>query len=150
MFKSIIVACVMLLSARVAAQEFSIAGTVKDGKSNQVLAGATVQLENLSADKAGSNRIEVADAFGKFQIEKLREGKYVLITRFVGYQEKREEISLSSNSTLTILMDESAQVTDEVVVYATRANEKTPTTFTNVSSKALQAQNFGQDMPMLL
>ncbi|MEO7988414.1 MAG: TonB-dependent receptor [Chryseolinea sp.] len=143
MFKSIIVACVMLLSARVAAQEFSIAGTVRDGKSNQVLAGASVQLEK-------SNRAEVTDAFGKFKIGKLSEGKYVLIIRFLGYQEKREEVSVASNSNLTILMDESAQLTDEVVVYATRANEKTPTTFTNVSGKALQSQNFGQDMPMLL
>jgi iron complex outermembrane recepter protein len=143
MFKSIIVACVMLLSARVAAQEFSIAGTVKDGKSNQVLAGATVQLEN-------SNHVEVTDAFGKFQMEKLPEGNYVLLIRFIGYEEKKEEISVASNSIITILMDESVQLTDEVVVYATRANEKTPTTFTNVSSKTLQAQNFGQDMPMLL
>ena len=133
----------MLLSARVAAQEFSIVGTVKDGKSNQVLAGASVQLEN-------SNRAEVTDAFGKFQIGKLSEGKYVLIIRFIGYQEKREEVSLASNSILTILMDESAQLTDEVVVYATRANEKTPTTFTTISGKTLQSQNFGQDMPMLL
>ncbi len=143
MFKSIIVACTMLLSARVAAQEFSIAGTVIDGKSNQVLAGASVQLEN-------SNSAEVTDAFGKFQIGKLPEGKYVLIIRFIGYQEKREEVSLTSNSTLTVMMDESAQLTDEVVVYATRANAKTPTTFTNVSGKELQSQNFGQDMPMLL
>ncbi len=150
MFKSIIVACAMLLPARVAAQEFSIAGTVKDGKSNQVLAGASVQLENLPTGKAGSNRAEVTDAFGKFQIGKLSEGKYVLIVRFIGYQEKREEISLTSNSDLTIAMDESVQITDEVVVYATRANEKTPTTFTNVSGKTLQSQNFGQDMPMLL
>src|SRR6478609_9611215 len=143
MFKSIIVACTMLLSARVGAQEFSIAGTVKDGKSNQVLAGATVQLEN-------SNRVDVTDAFGKFRIEKLSEGNYVLLIRFIGYEEKKEEVSVTSNSTLTILMDESVQLTDEVVVYATRANEKTPTTFTNVSGKTLQSQNFGQDMPMLL
>ncbi len=133
----------MLLSAHVAAQEFSIAGTVRDGKSNQVLAGASVQVEK-------SNHAEVTDSFGKFQIEKLSEGKYVLIIRFLGYQEKREAVSLASNLNLTILMDESAQLTDEFVVYSTRANEKTPTTFTNVSGKALQSQNFGQDMPMLL
>nr|HPH46832.1 TonB-dependent receptor [Chryseolinea sp.] len=72
------------------------------------------------------------------------------IIRFIGYEEKREEILLSSNSDVNILLDESAQLTDEVMVYATRANEKTPTTFTNVSGKTLQQQNFGQDMPMLL
>ncbi len=143
MFKSIIVALCMLQSVHVVAQEFSIAGTVRDGKSNQLLEGATIQLEK-------TNRGEVTDAFGKFQIKKLTEGKYTLLIRFVGYQEKREEVSVTANTEVTILLDESLQLTDEVVVYATRANEKTPTTFTNVSGKALQQQNFGQDMPMLL
>nr|HPH47551.1 hypothetical protein [Chryseolinea sp.] len=59
MFKTIIVALCMLQSVHVVAQEFSIEGTVKDGKSNQLLAGATVQLENLSTGQGGTNRIEI-------------------------------------------------------------------------------------------
>src|ERR1044071_6950301 len=41
-------------------------------------------------------------------------------------------------------------MTDEVIVYATRANDKTPTTYTNVGKQAIQKQNFGQDLPILL
>jgi iron complex outermembrane receptor protein len=37
-----------------------------------------------------------------------------------------------------------------VVVKATRANGKTPTTFTNLSQEKIQQQNFGQDVPFLL
>ena len=47
-------------------------------------------------------------------------------------------------------MEATAVITEEVVVYATRANEKTPTTFTHVNKEAIQKQNFGQDIPMLL
>jgi len=143
MFKSMIVAAAVLLSTHAIAQQFSITGTVKNGKSNQVLAGASVQLEN-------QNRFAVTDEFGRFRIEKLPVGDYSMLIRFIGFQEKTENVSLTQNVNVTVTLDESVQLTDEVVVYATRANEKTPTTFTNVSGQALSKQNFGQDMPLLL
>src|SRR6218665_1138253 len=143
MFKSMIVAMAMLLSMHAVAQNFSIGGSVKNGKSNQVLAGATVQVEN-------QKRYAITDEFGRFRIEKLPAGDYSLLIRFIGFVEKTVAVSLAHDEQLTITLDESVQLTDEVVVHATRANEKTPTTFTNVSGQVLNKQNFGQDMPMLL
>lgn len=133
----------MLISTSVVAQEFSLSGTVKDVKNRQVLAGASVQLEN-------SSRVTVTDEFGRFKFDKLSSGEYSVWIRFLGYADKVEKISLSENRTVEISLEESVQLTDEVIVYATRANEKTPTTFTNVSGRTLQKQNFGQDMPYLL
>lgn len=47
---------------------------------------------------------------------------------------------------------DSAQVNalDEVLIKATRAQKKTPVSFSNVSKEALAARNLGQDMPILL
>lgn len=39
---------------------------------------------------------------------------------------------------------------EEVFVNATRANDKTPVTFTNVKKDAIKAVNLGQDLPILL
>lgn len=39
---------------------------------------------------------------------------------------------------------------EEVFVNSTRANEKTPVTFTNVKKEAIQSVNLGQDLPILL
>lgn len=39
---------------------------------------------------------------------------------------------------------------DDVTVYATRANEKTPTTYSTVSKEDLKRLNLGQDLPILL
>jgi iron complex outermembrane receptor protein len=39
---------------------------------------------------------------------------------------------------------------DEVFVNSTRANDKTPVTFTNVKKEAIKAVNLGQDLPILL
>ncbi len=39
---------------------------------------------------------------------------------------------------------------EEVFVNATRANDKTPVTFTNVNKEAIKSVNLGQDLPILL
>ena len=39
---------------------------------------------------------------------------------------------------------------DDVTVYSTRANEKTPTTYTTVGKEELGERNLGQDLPILL
>ena len=39
---------------------------------------------------------------------------------------------------------------EEVFVNSTRANDKTPVTFTNVKKEAIQSVNLGQDLPILL
>ncbi|MEO9872488.1 TonB-dependent receptor [Ekhidna sp.] len=39
---------------------------------------------------------------------------------------------------------------DDVTVYSTRANEKTPTTYSTVNKKELTERNLGQDLPILL
>lgn len=43
-----------------------------------------------------------------------------------------------------------ARKLDDVIVYATRANEKTPTTFSEINAKELKSRNLGQDLPILL
>jgi iron complex outermembrane receptor protein len=143
MLKSIMLTAVMLTSICVHAQDFSITGTVLDGKTELALVGATVQIQEL-------NRFAVTNEYGKFRLEKIKGGAQTLLIKFLGYRDRIEKVTLASNTNLTIELEESFQLTDEVVVYATRANEKTPTTFTNVSKQTLQKQNFGQDLPLLL
>ncbi|HEY3430465.1 MAG TPA: TonB-dependent receptor, partial [Cyclobacteriaceae bacterium] len=142
MLKVVTVTVAMLVSTWVVAQQYSISGTVRNEK-HQALAGAFVQVENSSGTA-------LTDEFGKFRLEKLPTGEYSLRIRFLGYEDKVEKLQLPQDVDVEITLAESVQLTDEVIVYATRANEKTPTTFTNVSGRALQKQNFGQDMPFLL
>jgi len=132
----------MLLSAGAFAQQAFITGTVKDAKSNQVLTGATVQVS--------SGLATATDEFGKFRFDKLQPGAYSVSVTFLGYTDKSEKISLTESSEIVFLLEESYELTDELVVYATRANDKTPTTYTNVNQQAIQKQNFGQDMPFIL
>jgi len=136
-----VAACIMLTTSAWA--QLSIRGTIRDAETKQSLAGATVQLSK-------TNLTAVSDERGGFEIAKLQAGSYVLVVKFLGYQSREENVELTDDAVLEIELTPTYQLADEVVVYATRANDKTPATFTNVDKQTLQKQNFGQDMPMLL
>ena len=121
--------------------QFSISGTVS-GTSGP-LAGATVQTDR-------GNYFAVTNDQGEFQLTNVNAGEYVLLVRFLGFKEKQEQLMVDQSKSLTIMLEEDTRLTDEVTVFATRAAEKSPTTFTNVNKEELTKQNFGQDLPFVL
>jgi len=123
--------------------QFQISGVILAESSGQALVGATVQTVNL-------NYYAVADNKGRFTIENIPQGSYQLNIRFLGFQEQQIEVNVSEDIFLTIVLKDEAKLTDEIVVFATRASEKSPTTFTNISKTEIIKQNFGQDLPFVL
>lgn len=140
MFKLYAVLAAMLLSASAFAQSV-ITGTVRDTTNNQPLPGATVKV---------NNRTTATDESGKFRFDNLTPGTYALTVTFLGYKDRTVAVSVTDQTDIAVYLEESFQLTDELVVYATRANDKTPTTYTNVNQQSIQKQNFGQDMPFIL
>lgn len=139
MLKIFTATCLLISSISVA--QVNITGVVRDAQQHP-LPGATVQVENKTA-------FAVTNELGEFQL-RLPPGDYTLLVRFLGYHDKREVVQAQADVRVAIQLEESAIVTDEVIINATRASDKTPTTFTNVSGASIQKQNFGQDLPFLL
>lgn len=142
MLKSFLSATYLLLSFSAFAQ-FSVRGIVRDENSKRALSSATIQVME-------SNRFAITDEFGRFRIDKLPPGNYSLLVKFLGYEDLTESIVVSDDVDVDLTMKESTTITDEVVVTATRATDKTPTTNSNINKRTLQKQNFGQDLPFLL
>lgn len=132
----------MLLSMHASAQHI-VTGTVRSGKTNEVLSGATIAV-------SGTKKFGLTDEFGRFRITSLQPGEYTLEVRYVGFESKVEQITVPVASPLTIELTESSILTDEVIVYATRANDNTPTTFSSLDRQTIKKHNFGQDLPYLL
>jgi iron complex outermembrane receptor protein len=125
-----------------ASAQLSVTGVVTDASSHELLVGATLQLE--------SGESAVTDAQGKYELKNVNAGTHTLTVRFVGYEEGKFSVEVKGNFTFDIALKESALITDEVLVLATRAQEKGPTTFSNISKEVIQKQNFGQDLPFVL
>lgn len=120
-----------------------IQGYIKDGRTFEPLIGATVSLRD-------SGRISITNDQGYFQFLKLSPGNYVAEIRFVGYKATEDMLSTDESEWKIILLEEDVRMTDQVIVTATRVNEKSPTTSTTLNRATLQKQNFGQDLPFTL
>jgi iron complex outermembrane receptor protein len=142
MLKFIITATGLLVSLCSYAQ-YAVRGTVTDAKTNQALAGASVSL-------AQASKVVITDELGHFTFENVSPGKYAIQTTYVGYASAETSADVTSDVTLNIVLEPVSVFTDEVVVSAIRATDKTPTTYTNVDKDAIRKQNFGQDVPFLL
>lgn len=126
-----------------AAAQFSVSGKITDQRTGETLPGATISIENtyLSA---------LADTKGHYHIKNLKAGNYTIKVSYIGYQLIQANINLSANLSRNFQLSKSNQVTDEVMVRATRASKTAATTFTNLSKKDLEKNNLGQDLPFLL
>lgn len=143
MLKSVFVLCLTVLSGYAFSQN-TIRGFVKDKKTKEALAGASVVLKD-------GTRFTTTDENGYYQFEHLSQSSYEVEVRLLGYKPSSATISESTSRDATIIwMDEDVVMTDEVIVSATRVSEKMPTTFSNVSKSFIQKQNFGQDLPFVL
>lgn len=120
-----------------------IRGYVKDSQTKEPLAGATIVLK-------GSGRYSITDESGYFLINQLAKGSHEAEVRFVGYKSYDLSLATDEKDWIIILLEEDVQVTDQVIVSATRVDGKSPTTFTTINKIALQKQNFGQDLPIAL
>ncbi len=142
MRKILIAVAAILLPLQLLAQ-FQLRGRVTSSAKGEALAGAHVVLQPTGTDAAtGAN--------GDFSFQNLPAGTYSLQVSFLGYGQKTVAVNLQQDASITVALQPQAMQASEVVVQATRADQTTGTTFTNVSHAQIAERNFGQDMPYLL
>ncbi len=122
--------------------QHNVSGTVSS-ENGEPLMGATIRLQPV-------NRIISSDIDGKFKFENVEKGDYSLVTSFVGHKTLDQGLTVEGDLVVQFALKESVLKADEVFVYATRATSKSPTTFSNVSSKDIEERNVGQDLPFIL
>jgi iron complex outermembrane receptor protein len=113
------------------------------GAAGEPLPGASVVLEGtLYGVSTGSD--------GSYRFTRLKPGDYTLEVSFIGYQPVRKTVSLSSDTVADLSLEPENIFTEEVVVQATRATDKTPMAHTDITTASLRNRNMGQDLPFLL
>ncbi len=142
MLKFFTAAITLWLLAAGAFAQHTLSGIVRDAQSNEPLVNATVQLKS-------NGRYAVSDTDGRFSFGDVS-GDVVLAVSYLGYLDHTQPVSINTDVSVEILLEPTAILTDEVVVRATRATDKTPTTHSTISKADIEAQNFGQDVPLLL
>ncbi|SDH09906.1 iron complex outermembrane recepter protein [Dyadobacter soli] len=118
----------------------SVSGRVTDAEDGKPLPGATI--------KAGEIRGTSTDKDGNFVLKNISENIEALDISYIGYQTSK--VALGASNQLEIKLNKSTYQADEVIINATRVNDKTGMAYTNVTAAQIDKQNMGQDLPVLL
>ncbi len=122
--------------------QFSLSGKITD-ENGDPMVGASVQIleKNLGT---------VTNADGFYELINLAEGQYAVESSFIGYKKSTQTIAVNKNSSLNFSLVPTTFMAEEVIVKSTRADEKTPVTYSMVDRKDLGKNNVGQDFPYLI
>ncbi|HXB12191.1 MAG TPA: TonB-dependent receptor, partial [Bacteroidia bacterium] len=131
----------MFLPIVVSAQHF-FSGTITDSATGEKLPMVAVTVNSTLLST-------FTDLDGKFKLQ-LKDGDYTVQFKYVGYGMRTVKITLPKDSVMNLSWAAQTLYSNEVVVSATRAGDKTPTTYNNIDKDYLEKSNVGQDMPFLL
>ncbi|GAA4304350.1 TonB-dependent receptor [Nibribacter koreensis] len=123
--------------------QITLSGRVLDAATRQPLVGSTITLSEISLTTQTA-------ADGSFQFSDVQPGNYSVKISHVGFTTTTELVSLQESLAKDFALTRGSMASKEVLVTASRANEKTGTTYSNVSKEEIQSRNFGQDLPYLL
>lgn len=141
--KKLIMPLALIALPFIAWAQFSVSGTVTDAEDKQALSGVHVTIVNTYTGT-------FTNVQGGYSLYNLKAGSYQLQVSFVGYEKILYPLDLQGNVSLDFSLQPATILADEVIVQATRASEKSPATYTNLSARDIEVQNLGQDLPFLL
>jgi len=134
-----IVANILILSfSSILFAQMTVSGTVTDASTGNTLAGASVVVD-------GTDMGAAADANGGYTLSNVPNGA-TLTASMIGYT----DASATAGSTVNFALAGSAIEMSGLEVLASRAGEKTPVAFTNVSKADMDVRLGSQDIPMAL
>lgn len=139
---TLLLAVLLSLLSSIQTQAQTISGTIIDAQNREPLAGATVR-------QVGTSSGAVSESDGGFTYT-LKEGAPRRIqVSFLGYRSREIEVPVD-RSDLRIFMEPETYISDAAFVEATRVDEATPFSYTNITKSELEEKNLGQDVPYLL
>lgn len=99
-----------------AQKRYNISGTITDISTGETLIGASVKLQELPQSGSLSN------SYGFYSIG-ATEGRYVLISSYIGYKTYTDTITVDKNFVINIALQSQAML-EEVVISTSRKNNK--------------------------
>ena len=139
--KCMILWLLMQLMGIAAIAQYSLNGRVTT--EGEPLPGASIILNGTQYGLSSKND-------GTFEFRNLRKGEYLLSVSFIGYETKVRKVTVPSSNEVNIDLEPLTVLTSEVLVSATRAGNKTPVAYTNITEEEINRRNMGQDIPYLL
>jgi iron complex outermembrane receptor protein len=152
----ICIALLFLMGFNQFSAQNALRGKVINKSSKEAIPFAKISIKSL-------NLGSISDADGNYEFKNIPNGQVLVECEYVGF--RKVELIIEIKNNIFIQNFELEQVdlrlidpnllfpmqnVDEVFVSTTRAKTGSPTTFSTLSKKELQSQNFAQDLPYFL
>lgn len=124
----------------------TVVGTVSAAEDESPLYGVAIEI-------LGQGRGTSSEADGRFTLGLPAFGTYTLRFSYLGYQTETFSVSTRPDkavAAMTVVLRPRIFTTEELIVAANRAQEKTPITYVNLQAADLDKNQLGQDLPYLL
>jgi iron complex outermembrane receptor protein len=140
--KSFLAALLAVLLPFCMQAQSSISGIVTDTE-GEALIGANIYILNTFQGA-------ITDINGRYSINNLPAGRYVVQASYIGYDNAVQSIELDGITEINFSLEKKSYLAEEVIVTAIRAGNRSPVAFTNVGREEITNRNMGQDIPYLL
>lgn len=110
---------VWFCTATMLGQDFNvhITGKITDAVTGKPLSGADIYI-------ASSQKGTISDENGNFKLTNLRQGKYTVIVSYIGYKKFDKTLNINANETLNVALQPQVESLNEVVIKATKTEER--------------------------
>ena len=133
--------CVLL--PFMASAQFTISGSVTEKSTGHPLPGAHVVADNTP-------HTAVTDNNGRFTWTRVKKGTYSVQVSFMGFRTIQRLITVDRDTTIVFGLEEEFLMAEEVNISATRAQEKSPSTYSLITSQEIRKLNTGKDLPFII
>lgn len=135
-----LIAIICLLMSTAAWGQHKLTGRILDANTKEPLIGATI---SLPATSQGTT----TDLKGFFELDIAQKGEYKLVFSFVGYEQTEKTFQISGENIIQLLLTPKPVSLGVLDIYGNRTY---PVTKTELDQPAIERQNLGQDLPILL
>jgi iron complex outermembrane receptor protein len=122
--------------------QYDVRGSVSNN-SGEKIPGVIVRL-------SGTFNACQTNANGEFRFQYINDKLIELEIFSLGYSSVRKQITLPQSQPENIVLSTTSYPVKEVMIEASRADNRSAMTYTEISEAELEHRNFGQDLPMLL
>jgi iron complex outermembrane receptor protein len=123
--------------------QFVLKGKIKENKSGNPIAGASVEIQSAGIIYTKSD--------GSFIYSFKKAGQYTVIVSSVGYNTKTVSANITESiNELSISLEEKALLLKPIEISSLRAADHAPFAKTNLSKADIEKNNLGQDIPFIL
>ena len=143
MNKSTVFFFLLFLIPALSMAQWRLSGTISNANNGETMPGAHIQL-------LGTKTITTTNAQGSYEFPDLQSGTYTIKVSYLGFESVKKTLQLNKDFILDIALKTAAIMEDAVIIHSTRAIDKTPTTFTNISREELKENDLGQDLPYMI